>query len=235
MSKKTLGILGGMGPMASSFLYEEITAHTMANCDQDHIEVLLYSCPSIPDRTKAIQTGDSEAVVSKLKKGLQLLEKMGAQVLAIPCNTSHYFYQELQEAVQIPLLDMVSLTVAKALEEKPKKVAILATEGTNHGRLYQNKFAQENIAVFELPCHIQESVNHLIYQEIKAGLPPSVGIFQEIEQYLLGQEVDRILLACTELSLYKKAHPLPTLYIDAMEVLCTKGILACGGSVKNNK
>ncbi|MFI3253975.1 MAG: amino acid racemase [Eubacteriales bacterium] len=235
MDKKTLGILGGMGPMASSLLYEIITKSTKASCDQEHLEIFLYSCPSIPDRSQAIQSGHTEAVLTKLINGLKTLEQMGAEVLAVPCNTSHYFYQDMAQAVSVPLLDMVSLTVQKALENRPKKVAILATEGTNYGRLYQNKFSDKNIPVFELPCHLQERVNQLIYQEIKANKPPSVENFQEIEAYLLGQEVDCILLACTELSIYAKEHPLSSLYLDALDILCREAILSCGGAFQDNK
>ncbi len=229
---KTLGILGGMGPMASALLYEKITTNTQASCDQDHLNILLYSHASLPDRSCAIQSQNTQEIQENLINDLVFLEKMGANVLAIPCNTSHYFYQEMANTVKVPLLNMVSLTCDTVAENSYKKVAILATEGTIYSGIYQKELQSRGIAVLEMPCHLQERVNQLIYQEIKEGKPGNRENFLEIETYLRGQEVDQILLACTELSVFATQTTLSPLYTDALEILCKEAILSCGASLK---
>lgn len=228
---KTLGILGGMGPMASQLLYQKITTHTKASCDQEHLNLLLYSHCTLPDRSQGIQEGKTQELVSLLGADLTMLEKMGAEVLAIPCNTCHHFLSDLQEVVGITILNMINLTVEAVAKRNPKKVAILATEGTHHSRLYENKLQEQGIASLEMPCHLQDRVNQLIYAEIKGGKAVDLANFQEIEAYLWGQEVDCVVLACTELSVFQAQHPLPSCYIDALDVLCGEAILHCGGTL----
>lgn len=230
-SQKTLGILGGMGPMASSLLYEKITAKTKATCDQDHINILLYSHASLPDRTQAIQSGNTAELLENLSKDLQFLEKSGAEVLAIPCNTSHFFYEQLSQSVEVPLLNMISLCVEDVAKKQPKKVAVLATEGTLATRLYQTKLEAQGLSCYELPCHIQDRVNQLIYGEIKQGLPGCPENFAQIHDYLMGQEVDCVILACTELSVYATQQPLSPLYVDALDSLTHAIIQQCGGTM----
>lgn len=224
---KKCGILGGMGPMASLTLYENIIRQSKASCDQEHMDIFLYSHATLPDRSEAIASGDCQDIIQKLKADLRLLESMGADFLAVPCNTSHYFFQEMQSAVSIPLLNMVELTVASLAKHQPKKVAILATEGTQATGIYQTQLEARHIPHYELPCHLQDRVNQLIYQEIKQGLPGNQENFQVIQDYLQQQEVDFVLLACTELSVYGKEQALPSHYIDSLEVL-TQEILRYG-------
>lgn len=231
--KQVLGILGGMGPMASCLLYETITKATVAQCDQDHLDILLYSHASMPDRTHAIAHGKEEEMIARLVEGCKKLEAMGAGLIAVPCNTSHYFLPQVAKQLTIPLLDMVTETVQVVAKKSVKKVSILATEGTISMGLYHKGLAEQEITVVELPCFLQEKVNHLIYQEIKAGKTGNGEEFSLIEDYLKGQEVDCIILACTELSVFRSQHPLShTLYVDALEVLSRQCVAQCGGRWK---
>ncbi len=232
---KTLGILGGMGPMASQLLYQTITQRTLASCDQEHLNIFLYSHASLPDRTQAIQQGYTQEIREKLVADVQLLEKMGAQVLAIPCNTSHYFYQDMAKALSIPLLNMVQLTAQTVAQAGHKKVAILSTEGTQFSKLYETAFQEYAIQTVDIPCFLQEKVNYLIYDVVKQGATPSWSQFEDIHQFLLGQELDQVVLACTELSVFGSIHPLPSFYVDALHVLAQAAITHCGGTVTNSR
>ncbi len=223
--QKKLGILGGMGPMASLTLYQKLIEQSEAHCDQEHLDILLYSHATLPDRSRAIALGDCRDIIAKLTADVQLLETMGADFLAIPCNTSHYFYEDMAKSVGIPLLHMVDLTVEEVARLQRKKVAILATEGTQYSRIYQTALEQRGISFIELPCALQDRVNQLIYDEIKKGKEGDRENFQTIEDYLLGQEVDCILLACTELSVFAQQVSLTSLYLDSLQVL-TEKILA---------
>lgn len=231
LPRKKLGILGGMGPMASSLLYEKITAQTQAHCDQAHLDILLYSHASLPDRSDAIAAGDTAPLLAQLTADLQFLAQAGCQVLAIPCNTSHYFYHSLQSALSVPLLNMIDLCLHQVQAKNPKKVAVLATEGTLSTRLYQDKLHAMDLPCLELPCHIQNRVNTLIYQEIKAGKPGDVENFAQIEDYLSGQQVDCVILACTELSVFASQHTPPHHYVDALDILTQQCIQHCQGTL----
>ncbi len=229
---KKLGILGGMGPMASQLFYNKLIANIKATCDQEHLDILLYSHATLPDRTTAIQSGNTQALLDKLVADLQFLEQSGAEVLAIPCNTSHYFYESLSKSVSVPLLNMIDLTVETLVELQPKKVAVLATEGTLATRLYQDKLEKNKIPCVELPCHIQNRVNVLIYDEIKANRLANLDNFSAIQSYLHDYEVDRVVLACTELSVFATQVQLHPSYVDALDVLTTQAIIHCGGTLR---
>lgn len=232
---KTLGILGGMGPSASQLLYEKIVRSTQATCDQEHLDLILYSHASLMDRTTAIQEGRVEEMTALLSKDCLKLQQWGAECVAIPCNTSHFFLDQVKRSVDIPVIDMIEETVAVVAKQGRKKVAILATEGTYGQRLYQNKLERSGVDWVELPCFLQDQVTDLIYNEIKAGLSGNLSQFLELEEYLLGQEVDCIILACTELSVFAQTASLSkSLYIDALDVLTTACILQCGARLKEH-
>ncbi|MEE0781458.1 MAG: aspartate/glutamate racemase family protein, partial [Sellimonas sp.] len=102
--KKKLGVIGGMGPEATAYFYEEVIRHTKADCDQDHLDMTILSHASMPDRTKAIQTGESRKLLQAMAEDIRIMEAVGAANLAIPCNTSHYFYDQIQEMTVIPII-----------------------------------------------------------------------------------------------------------------------------------
>ncbi|MBQ6586530.1 MAG: aspartate/glutamate racemase family protein, partial [Coriobacteriales bacterium] len=95
--RSMLGILGGMGPQATNLLYQMVIDRTPAKCDQDHIPTLIYSDAQMPDRTSAILSGDDAAVRARLVADAKLLASCGCTCIAIPCNTAHYFADDVQE------------------------------------------------------------------------------------------------------------------------------------------
>ena len=100
MEKKILGILGGMGPEASEVFYHKIINATHASKDQDHLDILLWSHASIPDRTAMIKAGKTEALWQVFEKDIQCMKAFGIDYLAVPCNTSHYFADRMDEAME---------------------------------------------------------------------------------------------------------------------------------------
>ena len=109
-----LGVLGGMGPQATNTFYQRIIDRTQAESDQEHLRVLIWSDAKIPDRTAGIlgTPDQAEAVYQHLLADAKLLERAGCTVLAIPCNTSHYFADRLQGELHIPLIHMIRETVS---------------------------------------------------------------------------------------------------------------------------
>ena len=112
--KPVLGILGGLGPAASCYLYQMLIDHTPATCDQDHIDIVISSRASTPDRTAFILGKSKEDPFAVMEQDGFSLVNYGATVLAIPCNTAHYFYDRLAEALPVPVLNMPRLTVEDA-------------------------------------------------------------------------------------------------------------------------
>ena len=144
MSKKVIGILGGMGPLATADLFQKITLHTVAACDQAHPRVCIDSNTDIADRTAALLHGGEDPVPEMIKSAKRL-ESIGADFLIMPCNTAHNYYEQVCEAVTIPVLHMIALT-RDALKERGVKCAgLLATDGTVQTGIYQRTFAGSGV------------------------------------------------------------------------------------------
>ena len=225
-----LGVLGGMGPQATNTFYQRIIDRTQAETDQEHLRVLIWSDAKIPDRTAGIlgTPDQAEAVYAALLAGAKLLEGAGCTVLAIPCNTSHYFADRLQGELSLRLIHMPRETVGVLAEEGKKKVGILATDGTVRTGIYQKECDARNIEALSPPEDIQKLVMSIIYDEIKRGETGSREKFAAIDRWLRQAGCDGAILGCTELSVYRTYHGLPDYYLDAMDVLAQRCITACG-------
>jgi len=130
-NRKKLGVLGGMGSLATAHFFRRIVECTEAATDQEHLDIIILNHARIPDRTEAILSKRHEPYLSLITKDAKELEKLGAENIAIPCNTSHYFYDEIQGSVKIPVLHMVRESLAYVSQfRKAKIVGLLATDGT---------------------------------------------------------------------------------------------------------
>ena len=230
-----LGVLGGMGPQATNTFYQRIIDRTQAEKDQEHLQVLIWSDAKIPDRTAGILAGPeaAEKVYQALLDGARLLERAGCTVLAIPCNTSHYFADRLQAQLKIPLIHMIRETVAAIQAMGKKTVGILATDGTVQTGIYQKELTAAGLTPVTLPEGLQKTVMSIIYDEIKKGETGSREKFGEVDAWLRQAGCDCAILGCTELSVYRVLHSLPPYYMDAMEVLAEQAILRCGKQLRN--
>lgn len=233
MREGILGVLGGMGPQATNTFYQRIIDRTQAETDQEHLQVLIWSDAKMPDRTASILRGDGEAVYRQMLAGVQLLERAGCTVLAIPCNTSHYFVDRLQEAIGIPIIHMIRETVQAIQAAGKRNVGILATDGTIRTGIYQKELEGAGLTVVTPPEDLQKVVMSIIYDEIKRGKTGSREKFGEIDGFLREAGCDCAILGCTELSVYRTLHSLPPYYIDAMEILAEQSILRCGKHLRN--
>lgn len=227
MPPKMLGILGGLGPMATVYFYELVTRHTKAACDQDHIDIIINSRATTPDRTRFILGQSQDDPFDIMAADAARLVTFGAEMLAIPCNTAHYFYDRLNQTIPVPILNMVEETVRTA-KQRCDKVGILATSGTIETRTYQRQCEAQGLAC-EVPCPAdQQKIMDIIYNDIKQGKPADMQAFCEVSDHLRSAGCGRIILGCTELSLIKRDEHLDSFYIDSMEVLAKHAILAFG-------
>lgn len=233
--RKKLGVIGGMGPEATSYYYENVIAHTKAEKDQDHIDMVILSHAAIPDRTEAILSGDDKHLVQLLTEDARTLESLGAANIAITCNTSHYFYDQIQRAVNIPVINMIHESVAYAVTtfEPVKKIGIMATDGTINSRIYHKECRKLGVTPVKPSEERQKDVMSLIYDDIKSGKPGDRAKFDRVISEFMRKGCDAVILACTELSVFKGKHEIPTICLDAMDVLVKESILRSGAVYEN--
>lgn len=205
-SVSTIGVLGGMGPEATNRLCALITACTHVSKDQDHIPVITYNNSLIPPRVGAI-SGLSESPVPEMVRTARVLEQAGADMLVLPCNLAHYFIDEVQREVQIPILNMIEETVRFIIAGHPafRTVGLLASTPTIKHGLYERSCAAHQIAVLTPDDAAQEAlVMEAIYGErgIKCGYKDEPrSLLTEAAQQLSMKGAQLIIAGCTEVSL----------------------------------
>ena len=231
---KKLGVIGGMVPEASCYYYENVIAHTDASKDQEHIDMVILSHATMPDRTEAIMSGDDKYLIHLLQEDARTLESLGVSNIAITCNTSHYFYNQIQKAVQIPVINMIHESVAFAVKEydNVKKIGIMATDGTINSRIYHKECRKMGVTPVKPSEERQKDVMSLIYDDIKSGRPGDRNKFDRVMNEFVRKGCDAVILACTELSVFKGRHEIPSICLDAMDVLVRESILRSGAQYK---
>lgn len=221
-----LGIIGGMGPMASAVFYDMISSKTDASCDQENLDLILLSHAGMPDRTRAILSKDEaqiEEVRTKLLADAMFLQNAGCTAIAVTCNTAHYFVNMIEDELDIPFIHLIRET-AEAVASKfgAKKVAVLATDGTIETRLYQDELSKRGVIAFTPKAEVQALVMHEIYECIKSGKPADKEIWQKIEEYVKAEGCEAAVLACTELSVVRKELSLGSFYFDPMDIMAER-------------
>ena len=221
-----LGIIGGMGPMASAVFYDMISSKTDASCDQENLNLILLSHAGMPDRTRAILSKDEaqiEEVRSKLLADAIFLQNAGCTAIAVTCNTAHYFVNMIEDELDIPFIHLIRETAeAVASEFGARKVAVLATDGTIETRLYQDELSKRGVIAFTPKAEVQALVMHEIYECIKSGKPADEEIWQKIEEYVKAECCEAAVLACTELSVVRKELSLGSFYFDPMDIMAER-------------
>lgn len=223
-----LGVLGGMGPQATQVFYQFVLDRTDAARDQEHLPAVILSDTGIPDRTAAILSGDTQGLYRRLLNDARMLESCGCTVIAIPCNTSHYFADRLQSEIGVPIIHMIRETAAVLAAQGKKRPGILATDGTVQTGLYQKECAALGLEAVPPDPDTQRLVMSVIFDEIKQGEKGSRDKFAKIDRAIRRMGCDCAVLACTELSVFATYHPLPPFYADAMAVLAERAVERCG-------
>lgn len=232
--KKTIGILGGMGPLATADLYRKIIEQTKADRDNDHIRVYIDGNAAIPDRTAAILHGGEDPVPEMLS-ALRHLEACGADCIIMPCNTAHYFLPRLQKETSIPILNMQKITAKVCRERFPgKTAAILATDGTILSGLFDRALDADGVRWLHPAEEEQKTLMHLIYDVIKASKPmePVRESWERVLDTLRRQGADLFILGCTELPVLSGALRSEGPFLDPTEELAKEAIRFCGYEVK---
>jgi len=222
MINNLLGILGGMGVQATSRFCQMVTDMQSVTVEQEYIEMLVYNKTSTPNRTAFILGESKDSPLPSLLQAARALEAAGANCIAMPCVTAHYFYKELAAALSIPLLNILEETAAFAAEQGYGKVGLLATTGTVQGGFFQKAFARVGVDVI-LPNAMQQNALMKIIYDLKPGGELLTNALDELAASLRDKDAEVVVLGCTELSLLPTGHG----YIDAMQVLAKAAVAKC--------
>lgn len=227
-----LGILGGMGPMATVDFLRRLVELTPALRDQDHLPCIVAQAPGIPDRTRAI-LGEGADPLPALEAALRQLEGAGATRIAIPCNTAHHWHGALQARTDRPILHIVD-AVADALARGGgggAPVGLLATTGTLRVGLYAERLARRGIACRE--PEDQEAVMRAI-RLVKAGcVPEARSLLAGAARRLRAAGCGQVVMACTEIpvALRDADEDLRPRLVDATEALAEACLRADAASL----
>ncbi len=228
MKAKTLGILGGLGPMSGVYFCEMLTAHTYAECDQQHLNFILSSRAETPDRTAFILGRSQNDPTPIMKQEVERLTAAGADLIVIPCNTAHHFYEAVVADAKIPLLNIIHETVGFCKSLGMTRVGVLATEGTVASGAYESVLRANGMDYLTCTPDDQAVITRIIYEEIKQGKEPDPAEFFRIADGLRRQGAETVILGCTELSLLKRSYGLGDEFTDSLEVLALSAIRLCG-------
>ena len=228
----TLGVIGGLGPIATAHFMELVIRMTDADTDQEHLDMILYNRPSIPDRTSYILDQSKPNPLPEMIRVGNALARQGAGLIAIPCMTAHYFHRELTRYIEAPIVHAIHEVAVHLKKHGVTRAGIMATDGSIRSGLFQRELQKHGIEPIIPGEKGQKCVMSVIYDDVKAGLPAEMDKFRFASDELRAQGAQAIILGCTELSLVKRDFRLGAGYLDAMEVLAQTCVVRCGGKLK---
>jgi aspartate racemase len=235
MESRSLGIIGGMGPKATSVFFNKIVDYTVANSDQEHINMVILNHASLPDRTSVILSHQEKEFLEAVKQDIRLLELARVANIAIPCNTSHFFYEQMQSMTKINIINMIEETIKEiySLYGENCKIGILATRGTIKSAIYEQWCSKYSITL-HIPNELQqEEVMNIIYNNVKSDLNTNPTKLEGLIHDLVYKEKCRcVILACTELSCIQLGDEIMKYCIDSLEVLVERAIKLSGKTSK---
>ena len=194
-----VGILGGMGPAATADFLTKLVAATPARSDQDHLRVLLWSDPRVPDRSAAL-LHDGPDPTAWLLRGARRLADGGAELIAVPCNTAHAYLDPLVADTDLELVSIIDAAADAAVDRGWRRPGILATAGTVRAGLHQDALSVRGLESLVPSAEEQQQVDAVI-AAVKAGRAGAAeeSALVEVGVRLRERGADGLLSACTEL------------------------------------
>jgi aspartate racemase len=226
--RPVVGVLGGMGPAATADFYAKLVAATPAARDQDHLRVLIWSDPTIPDRTEALLRGGPDPTPA-LVDGARRLLGAGAELIAVPCNTAHAFLDEVVAQTGARVIHMIDAVSQRIQAQRPQSVGLLATAGTIAAGLYQERLGQAGIAVLTPTSAEQEQHVDAAIAAVKAGRDARA-LIEPAAAALAGRGAKLLIAGCTELPIALAGAALPVPVLDPTQVLAEATVAAAGAA-----
>ncbi|MFI8912915.1 aspartate/glutamate racemase family protein [Streptomyces sp. NPDC053513] len=227
VTRPTLGILGGMGPLATADFYRRLVERTPAGSDQAHLPVVMWADPAVPDRTAAL-LGEGPSPVPALVEGARWLQRAGASCIAVPCNTAHAYVEQLSKATGVEVLDMIRAALETAARRMSglERVGVLATRGTRLAGLYERTGARLGLDVVQVPAAVQEEYVDAAIRAVKGGADPAgpERWIATAAESLKEQGAQVAIAACTEIPLIGAAAARVLPLIDSTEALAEAAV-----------
>ena len=223
-----LGVIGGMGPLATVNFYERVVLNTEAKCDNEHIDMIVLNHSTMPDRTKCIIENRKTEFLESIKKDFAILENIGVEAVAIPCNTSHYFYDEFKKLTNLKIINMIEETVLEVKKSGVKKISVFGTLGTLNSKVYEKYAKEYELEVKDVSEADKQAVMYIIYNIKETNNLDNKQFTDILNRYCDDETVG--IIACTELSLLDIPEYINT--VDALNVLVKRSIELSGAGVK---
>jgi aspartate racemase len=231
-STKTVGVIGGMGPVATLDFFDRILKRTKAVRDEDHLRVIIDNNTKIPSRDAASKgEGPSPgAAIAATARGLQ---DAGADFIVMACNTAHAYEAEIRAAISVPFLSMIDETVKAVHELRPERVGLLAADPCLRARLYQDAFAKAGLDLVLPPAESQRTLQELI-NRVKAGDTGETvrRSIATLAKKLEAQGAEVIVAGCTEVPIVLTADDIDGELVNSTDVLVERTILFAGAELK---
>lgn len=218
--ERILGVLGGMGPLASAHFMTRLTLLTPASRDQEQIPAVLWSDPRVPDRTAARAGGEDP--LPALTRGLRGLVAAGCGAIAIPCNTAHGWYDGMSAAVDVPILHIVDAAIAqlRRVAPAPSTVGVMGTTATLAMRLYQDRLEAQGWSTITPDADEMARLVTPAIQMVKANrVTDAYAPLAEMVAILAGRGAHAVVLGCTEIPLGIQAGPFQTLPVPLVDTI----------------
>lgn len=235
MTGTTVGVIGGVGPAATVCFLDKVVRLTAAGRDQDHVDLVVLQHSTIPDRTAYILGASPENPGPVMADDARRLTALGVGFIVVPCNTAHFFTQEVEAASGVPVLSIVDETLDEVVARGDVgTVALLATSGTLASGVYQRAAQARGLRVVEPEPDEQVVVMSVIYDQVKAGRPADVPALTGVAEALLARGAQVALLGCTELSVVADEAGLlaDPRYVDSLDVLARRTVTRSGHTLR---
>lgn len=230
--RSLVGVVGGVGPLATAYFLARVVRLTDAATDQEHVDLVVHQRASIPDRTAFLlgrSTDDPGPVMAACARDLV---RLGAETVVLPCNTAEPFLPQVEAAAGVPVLGIVAATVAAAAARVPglRRVGVLATDGTLAARTYHDELARAGLEAVVPGPEDQAAVMAVIYEQVKAGRPADVAALAAVADRLVAAGAGCVALACTELSVLhdELVTTTPHVVVDSVDSLARVTVLRAG-------
>lgn len=219
--RKVIGILGGMGPYATIDFFKYLVDKTPATKDWHHHHIIIDNNPRIPSRTRAFLYNE-DSPLPLMKAGIERLVAAGADVIAVPCNSAHFFLYQLLETVDFPLVDMVAETAKQVSASGIRKVGVMAGEVTVGAQLYERHLDPVGIEVTHVSAEQQLTVRSII-EDVKTDAVSNrtIDSFKAVAQSFQDHGCEGLILGCTELPIIARQAALALTCFDSLDALAS--------------
>jgi aspartate racemase len=226
-----------MGPEATVYFFSLIVRQTQAARDQDHIPIIIYNNPKIPERTAAV-LGKGPSPAPLLTAGVRNLAAAGADFIVVPCITAHAFFKEMKAASPVPILNLLDETLAYVRRKLPglRRAGILASAGTVKSGLFEKAFSRAGIEIITPPEEEQNRVAEAIFgaKGIKAGFTSGRPrrLLLGVGRRLIRKGAQAVIAGCTEIPLALREGDFPVPLLEPLRIAAAASILRAGYRIK---